>query len=166
MSPFHRYFRVSRITTLDEAKREMMFGMTMRAFVISANDHTARSVGSDPRLWRALTEKTMYKEALDECRKAFAFLGYDAVPQAEERSLQEPEYREAMQAAAQRVLEQSKTRYLWPPIMIPLMRTRACMTTCFAGWKKAARIAIWWPLSMGPIRCSTGCDRTRDALHS
>ncbi len=25
-----------------------------------------------------------------------------------------------MQAAAQRVLEQSKTRYLWPPIMFPL----------------------------------------------
>ncbi|MCX5801029.1 MAG: tetratricopeptide repeat protein [Candidatus Eisenbacteria bacterium] len=71
-------------------------------------------------LWRTFTEKKMYEEALDECRKAFAFLGYDVVPQAVERSLQEPGYREAMGAAAQLVIEQSKTRYLWPPLMIPL----------------------------------------------
>jgi serine/threonine-protein kinase len=71
-------------------------------------------------LWRSFTEKKMYKEALDECRKAFAFFGYDAVPQAVERSLQEPLYREAMGAAAQLVLEQSRNRYIWPPLMIPL----------------------------------------------
>ena len=71
-------------------------------------------------LWRSFTEKKMYKEALGECRKAFAFLGFDVTPQAVERSLQEPLYREAMGAAARLVLEQSKTRYLWPPLMIPL----------------------------------------------
>jgi serine/threonine-protein kinase len=71
-------------------------------------------------LWRSFTEKKTYKEALDECRKAFAFFGYDAAPQAVERSLQEPGYRETMGAAAQLVLEQSKTRYIWPPLMIPL----------------------------------------------
>jgi len=71
-------------------------------------------------LWRSLTEKKMYKEALGECRKAFAFLGFTVAPRAVEQSLQEPGYREALGAAAQMVLEQSKTRYLWPPLMIPL----------------------------------------------
>jgi serine/threonine protein kinase/Tfp pilus assembly protein PilF len=71
-------------------------------------------------LWRSFTEKRRYKEALDECRKAFAFLGYDAVPLAAERIYQEAEYREAMGATAQMALEQSKTKYLWPPLMIPL----------------------------------------------
>ena len=71
-------------------------------------------------LWRSFTEKKMYKEALDECRKTLAFFGYDAVRQTVERSIQEPDYREAMGAAAQLVLEQSGTRYLWPPLMIPL----------------------------------------------
>ena len=71
-------------------------------------------------MWRSLTENKMYKEALDECRKAFAFLGFDVVPRTAERTLQEPDYREAMGTATQLALEQSKTRYLWPALMIPL----------------------------------------------
>jgi adenylate cyclase len=71
-------------------------------------------------MWRSLTENEMYKEALDECRKAFAFLGFDVVPHTKEQTLQEPGYREAMGTATQPALEQSKTKYLWPALMIPL----------------------------------------------
>jgi serine/threonine-protein kinase len=92
-----------------------------------AIEHCGKALRIEPdsfyphfHLWRSFTEKKMYKEALDECRKAFAFLGFNVIPRAAERSLQEPLYREAMGAAAQMALEQSKTKYLWPALMICL----------------------------------------------
>jgi len=92
-----------------------------------AIEHCKKTLQMEPdslyphfHLWRSFTEKKMYKEALGECRKAFAFLGFAVIPQAMEQSIQEPGYREAMGSAAQMVLEQSKTKYLWPPLMIPL----------------------------------------------
>jgi tetratricopeptide (TPR) repeat protein len=92
-----------------------------------AIEHCGKALRIEPdslyphfHLWRSFTEKKMYKEALDECRKVFAFLGFTIAPHAAERSLQEPLYREAMGSAAQMALEQSKTKYLWPALMIPL----------------------------------------------
>ena len=92
-----------------------------------AIEHCGKALRIEPdsfyphfHLWRSFTEKKMYKEALDECRKAFTFLGFNVIPHAAEQSLQEPLYREAMGAAAQTALEQSKTKYLWPALMTPL----------------------------------------------
>ncbi|MBI3950866.1 MAG: hypothetical protein HY314_10490 [Acidobacteria bacterium] len=65
-------------------------------------------------LWRVFRLKGRYEEALDECRKTFSLLDNREVVEATELGYAESGYGGAMRRAAQRLVAESKARYVRP----------------------------------------------------